>query len=205
VFDAVTNKYSFRCPIAGDTSWVAVSDFRQIRRLQGASAPAVFRVRYDCTCGSEHEGLVAHDTLDLEPLALDSSQTFFNIQTGTSELIASELGEMAMTMLKKGEWPWSFYCHPESAMRPGFPSSLRMIYPVEGDVHARHGALVRCFSCQRMTVNLVSQEHLDVPFFSDRTIQYVDRILGTDHLSEEELFRHQLENGLFRTTRTDAA
>lgn len=205
MYDAFRNRYRFRCPVASDATWVAVSDFRYVRRLRGAHAPAVFRIRFDCACGAQHEGLVAHDTLDLEPLATESTLTFFNVQTGQHELIAPEMGDIASSLIRRGEWPWRFYCHPESAMRPAFPSSLRLVTPVEHDSDARHGVMVRCFHCGRHTVNLVSREHLDVPFYNDRTIQFVDRLLHDDRLTPEEHFRHHLDRGVYRIASVDDA
>ena len=40
-----------------------LSSFRSIERLLGAAHPAVYRVTYRCSCGSDHVGLVSHDDL----------------------------------------------------------------------------------------------------------------------------------------------
>lgn len=198
MYDSLLNRYRFSCPNTDEHAWVSVSGFRAVRRLRGAAAPAVFRVNYTCTCGDLHESLITHDTLDYEPLGTDTSATFLNLLTGSRELLAPEMGDMAGTMIRQGKWPWTFYCYPESATRPAFPSSLRMVSPVEDTGHERHGVLFRCYSCERLTINLVSRQHLDVPFFNDPVLHYVDRVVGKDHVSTEEAFRHQLDSGHYR-------
>ena len=181
--------------------WVSISSFRLVKRLRGAERPSVYRVQFDCDhCGGRHESLVTHDRLDWEPLGTDSTATFTNLLTGTRELAGREMAELAGSMIRQGTWPWTFWCHPESALRPGFPSSLRMVAPTHGhDGSAdRVGALVRCFTCQRLSVNLVSRAHLDVPYYNDERIAVVEQIFDRDQLSTEEAFRHQLSSGLLR-------
>lgn len=195
MFDAIRNQYQLRCASIQEYVWISVSSFRTIRRLRGAVHPPVFRVEFDCTCGERHESLVTHDRLDFEPIAGDSHQTFTNLLTGSRELVGAELGALAAQMIKQGNWPWTFWCHPESAPRPGFPSSLRMISGEHDHGSERLGVLVRCFSCSRLTVNLVSRDHLDVPFYNDKRIAFVPQVFDRDRVSEAERFRHQLEFG----------
>lgn len=206
MFDQLRNRYALRCPETGDQAWVPVSAFRTIRRLRGATRPAVFRVAFDCaTCGGRHESLVSHDALDWEPLGTESAETFTNLLTGRRELLATELVEQATDQLRRGNWPWSFWCHPESAMRPGFPSSLRFVTPEHDHGDDRVGVLVRCFTCARHTVNIVSREHLDVPWHNDRAIAYVAQVFDGDRLEPEERFRHQLWGGPARLEWLDAS
>jgi hypothetical protein len=205
MFDTIRNQYRLRCPAADEPVWTSISSFRTIKRLRGASTPAVFRVTYDCSCGTAHESLVTHDTLDYEPLATEATATFTNLLTGTRELLAHELGTMAGDLIKRGNWPWTFWCHPESAARPGFPSSLRMVTPNHDHGDERLGVLVRCFTCSRLTVNLVTRDHLDVPFHNDPRIAYVGSLIGTDAVSVEEAFRHQLDHRTLRSQRLDRA
>ncbi|MCW2925026.1 MAG: hypothetical protein JWM98_2430, partial [Thermoleophilia bacterium] len=189
------NRYSLRCPETGHSAWIPVSSFRVVRRLRGATAPAVFRVEFDCACGSRHETLVSHDRLDWEPLGTDSTETFTNLVTGRRELLATELLEQATERMRRGSWPWTFWCHPESAKRPGFPSSLRFVTPEHGHGDDRVGVLVRCFTCERHTVNIVSRDHLDVPWHNDPHIAYVAQVFDRDRIAPEERFRHQLWDG----------
>jgi len=182
-------------------AWVSISSFRMVKRLRGAEHPAVFRVQFDCeTCGERHESLVTHDRLDWEPLGTDSTATFTNLLTGTRELAGHEMMALASSMINRGAWPWTFWCYPESALRPGFPSSLRMVAPTHDHVGgpARVGALIRCYACQRLSVNLVTRTHLDVPYFNDDRIAIVEQIFDRDELTTEEAFRHQLSSGVVR-------
>ncbi len=204
MFDQLRNRYSLRCPETGEHEWVPVSAFRTIRRLRGATSPAVFRVAFDCACGQQHEALVSHDELDWEPLGTESAETFMNLVTGRRELLATELVEQATDQLRRGNWPWAFWCHPESAMRPGFPSSLRFVTPEHDHGDDRVGVLVRCFTCERHTVNIVTREHLDVPWHNDRAIGFVAQVFDRDAVSPEERFRHQLWGGPTRAEWLDA-
>lgn len=204
MFDQLRNQYSLRCPTHDEEVWVPVSAFRTIRRLRGATTPAVFRLQFDCPCGDRHEALVPHDELDWAPLGTDSAETFTNLVTGRRELLATELVDQATDQLRRGHWPWSFWCHPESALRPGFPSSLRFVTDEHEHGAERVGVLVRCFSCARHTVNIVSREHLDVPWRNDRRIAFVAQVFERDQLQAEERFRHQLWSGPARSEWLDA-
>lgn len=202
MFDSFRNQYQLRCPTTGTSTWVSVSDFRLVKRLRGAEHPAVFRVQFDCTtCTGRHESLVSHDHLDWEPLGTESTMTFTNLLTGARELAGHELADLAGTMIKSGSWPWTFWCHPESTLRPGFPSSLRMVAPAHDHISGsdRLGVLVRCFACQRLSVNLVTRAHLDVPYFNDDRIATVEQVFDRDQLSTEEAFRHQLGSTAIRS------
>lgn len=195
MFDPIRNHYSLACPELAEPVHVAVSSFRTIRRLRGATRPAVFRVEFDCPCGGRHEALVTHDRLDWEPLGTESTETFTNLLTGRRELLATELVEHATQQLRRGSWPWLFWCHPESALRPGFPSSLRFITPEHDHGSGRVGTLVRCATCARHTVNFVTPEHLDVPWHNDAHVGYVAEVFDGERISAEERFRQQLDRG----------
>ena len=67
MYDALTARYTFACP-RREQAHVALSSFRALERLPGATHPAVYRVRFECSCGEEHPGLVSHDDLDWAPL-----------------------------------------------------------------------------------------------------------------------------------------
>jgi hypothetical protein len=162
MFDQLRNQYALHCTTHAEQTWVPVSAFRRIRRLRGATSPAVFRVQFDCACGDATE------------------------------------------QMRKGRWPWTFWCHPESAVRPGFPSSLRFVTPEHDHGNERVGVLVRCFTCERHTVNIVSREHLDVPWHNDPAIAYVAQLFDGDQIAPEERFRHQLWDGFTRQEWLDA-
>ncbi|HEX6952410.1 MAG TPA: hypothetical protein VF124_06430, partial [Gaiellaceae bacterium] len=111
MYDPLTSRYSFACPVRGETQ-VLLSAFRSIEQLPGAVHPAVFRVRFDCPCGEEHDGLLTHEELDWAPLGLDAGE-FLNLMTARLDSAGTELGELAAAHIKRGEWPWSFFCYPE--------------------------------------------------------------------------------------------
>src|SRR5437899_7994156 len=188
MYDALTGRFTFACPARGEAH-VTLSSFRQLERLPGAAHPAVYRVLFACGCGEEHEGLVAHDDLDWAPLGLDCG-VFFNFMTAKLDSVAAELEDAAVRRLQAGEWPWSFFCYPEERPRPVYPSSFFLLAPGDGTL----GLAVRCPACGRVSVNLVSREHVDLPFHNDREIGVVPHVFATDaeHMVEE--FRTELDS-----------
>jgi hypothetical protein len=173
MYDALTSRYTFACPIRGETR-VQLSAFRSLDRLDGTSHPVVYRVRFACSCGGEHVGLVPHDELDWAPLGL-GSRTFVNLMTSRVEQLGAELGDLAARRIQAGEWPWSFFCYPEDRPRPIFPSSFLLLASSD-----RVAVAVRCPACSRTSVNLVSHEHVDLPFVNDREIGVVEHVFGSD-------------------------
>jgi hypothetical protein len=195
MYDPLTSRYAFSCPTRGETH-VLLSAFRSIEELPGAAHPAVFRVRFDCSCGEEHDGLVTHDDLDWAPLGLGAGG-FLNLMTARLESAGSELGELAAERIRSGEWPWSFFCYPEERPRPVFPSSFTLLTAAEGTV----GLAVRCPSCRRLSLNLVSQPHVDLPFHNDREIGVVEHMFAEDALATLEEFQAELWSTSFDARR----
>jgi hypothetical protein len=186
MYDALTSRYTFACPARGE-SRVNLSAFRELERLPGAAHPAVFRVLFACGCGEQHLGLVAHDELDWAPLGLQAGR-FLNLMTARLESLADELSDVAASRIKAGEWPWTFFCYPEERPRPVYPSSFLLLAPGDGSL----GLAVRCPACSRTSVNLVSREHVDLPFHHDREIGVVTHLFREDALSTLEAFRAEL-------------
>jgi hypothetical protein len=198
MYDALTTSYTFACPIHGDTH-VKLSRFRRLEQLPGAQHPTVYRIEFACGCGGEHPALVSHDDLDWAPLGLQDSTTFVNLMTSRVEETASELGDLAALHIKAGEWPWSFFCWPEDRARPVFPSAFRLLAPAaSGD---RVGVAVRCPACGKVSVNLVSRAHVDVPFVNDREIGVVEHVFQADADAAVEEFRAELYSGSFDARR----
>jgi hypothetical protein len=195
MYDAITSRYTFACPRVGEGR-VVLSSFRTIDRLPGTAHPVVYRVRFACVCGDEHDGLVAHDELDWAPLGLDGG-TFLNLMTSRVEPVAAELGDRAATRIKAGEWPWSFFCYPEERPRPVFPSAFLLLAPGDGRV----GVAVRCPACRRTSVNLVSHEHVDLPFHNDREIAVVDHVFPEEVEAAVAEFRAELRSSAFDVRR----
>jgi len=198
MYDPLTSTYSFACPHERGGR-VAVSSFRLVDTLPGASHPAVFRVVYACRCGDEHEALVTHEDLDWAPLGLGTPGTFVNLMTHASDSLAVELGDVAAAHIRAGEWPWSFYCYPEACPRPVTPSAFAAIAPSDG----AFGLAVRCPACSSLSVNLVSREHLDVPFRNDPRVGVVDHVFRDDALRVVDEFRVELASARFDERRID--
>ena len=195
MYDALTGRFTFPCPARGEAR-VQLSSFRRLERLPGAAHPAVYQVLFACACGEEHDGLVAHDELDWAPLGLEGG-TFVNLMTSKIEPVAAELGELAAARIKAGEWPWSFFCYPEERPRPVFPSAFLLLTPGDGSL----GLAVRCPACARTSVNVVSCEHVDVPFHNDREVGVVEHVFSDDVQATIEEFRAELWSAGFDARR----
>jgi hypothetical protein len=198
MYDSLTTSYTFACPIHGETH-VRLSRFRRLEELPGAQHPTVYRVEFACGCGGEHPGLVTHDELDWAPLGLDDETRFVNLMTSRVEALAGELGDIAATRIKAGEWPWSFFCWPEERPRPVTPSAFKLLAPAASA--DRVGVAVRCPVCGKVSVNLVSRGHVDVPFVNDREIGVVQHLFEDDVAATLEEFRAELWSGSFDARR----
>ena len=195
MYDALTTRYTFACPARGETR-VSLSAFRILDRLPGAEHPAVFQIVFDCPCGEEHPGLVSDSELDWAPLGL-ADDRFLNLMTARFEDVATELSELAVQRILAGEWPWSFFCYPEDRPRPAFPSSFFLLAPGDGSL----GLAVRCPSCERVSVNLVSHDHVDLPFHNDPEIGVVPHLFTGDGERMVMDFREELDSGSFDARR----
>ena len=63
--------------------------------------------------------------------------------------------------------------------------------------------VVRCPVCSSVSINLVSAEHLDVPFHNDREIGVVEHVFGRDAERAVEEFAQELYSARFDARRLD--
>jgi hypothetical protein len=197
VYDALTSQFTFSCPVLGECR-VRLSAFRRLERLPGAVHPAVYRISFACPCGEDHPALVAHDELDWAPLGLGGGQ-FLNLMTTKLEELGAELADLAARRIGAGDWPWSFFCYPEEQPRPVFPSSFFLLAPGSG--RDAIGVAVRCPACSRVSVNLVSPGHVDLPFVNDREIGVVPHVFHGDAAAAIEEFTAELHSSSFDARR----
>jgi hypothetical protein len=149
-----------------------------VEQLPGPTQPAVFGIDFDCACGTQHPGLVSHDELDWAPLGLGADATFMNLMTATVDRVDAELADLAARRIQAGEWPWSFFCYAEERSRPVFPSAFVVLAPAGSGEEV--GLAVRCPACGSISINLVSAQHLDVPFHNDREVGVVEHLFAAD-------------------------
>ncbi len=121
--------------------------------------------------------------------------------TSKRDSVADELAGLAAQKIRAGEWPWSFYCWPEDRPRPVFPSAFRLL--AESGLADRVGVAVRCPVCGRVSVNLVTREHVDVPFHSDREVGVVRHVFAQDANATLAAFREELYASTFDVRRLD--
>jgi hypothetical protein len=195
MYDALRSRYTFACPTRGETH-VSLSAFRTIARLPGAAHPAIYRIGFACQCGEEHVGLVSDHELDWAPLGL-APGSFLNLMTSTFDDLGDELADVAARRIQAGEWPWSFFCYPEERPRPVYPSSFALLAPGGGAL----GLAVRCPVCTRVSVNLVSAEHVDLPFHNDAHVGVVEHVFAEDVLPTLDQFHAELYSATFDVRR----
>ena len=198
MYDAITTRYTFACPERREAR-VALSSFRRVKRLPGPAHPVVFEVEFGCACGHEHPGLVSHNELDWAPLGLGGEQTFLNLMTASVDPVEAELADLAARRIQAGEWPWSFFCYAEECPRPMFPSAFVVLSPAGRGEEV--GVAVRCPACDSVSINLVSTQHLDVPFHNDREIGVVEHVFAEDAALTVDEFRAELYSGGFDARR----
>jgi hypothetical protein len=198
MYDALSGRYTFACPAREHTT-VPLSAFRQVERLPGATHPAVYRVRFACACGEEHDGLVPHDELDWAPLGVREERAFLNLMTDRLEPAGEELSDLAARMIGAGHWPWSFFCYGEDRPRPVFPSMFCLLAP--GAQTGLLGLAARCPSCNGLSINIVSSQHVDVPFHNDSQVGVVDHVFAEDALRTVEAFQAELWSASFDARR----
>lgn len=198
MYDVLRGRYTFACP-AHDHVSVPLSAFRQLGRLPGAAHPAVYHVRFACLCGGEHDGLVAHDDLDWAPLGVGEESGFVNLMTDRLEPVHEELRDLAARRIRSGSWPWAMFCYPEGRPRPAFPSLFQVIAPRGKDDHV--GIVARCSSCGKLSVNVVSTAHVDVPFCHDAEVGVLGHVLPDDVLQTVDAFRAELSSATFEPRR----
>ena len=80
-----------------------------------------------------------------------------------------------------------------------FPSFFHLLTPGDGTL----GLAVRCPACQRLSVNLVSHEHVDLPFHNDRQVGVVEHLFQDDAHATIDEFRTQLWSSSFDARRLD--
>src|SRR5215218_6027499 len=102
MYDALTARYTFACPLR-EQAHVALSSFRLLERLPGAIHPAVYEVRFDCSCGGEHPGRVSHETRMLAAAAAVEADLVHGWMDRTRETLEqAERRERHMGLLPQG-------------------------------------------------------------------------------------------------------
>jgi hypothetical protein len=80
-----------------------------------------------------------------------------------------------------------------------FPSAFLVLAPAGRGEEV--GLAVRCPSCGSVSINLVSAQHLDVPFHNDREIGVVAHLFSTDAERAVEEFVDELYSASFDSRR----
>ena len=119
--------------------------------------------------------------------------------TARLEPVESELGDLSARRIQSGNWPWSFFCYPEQRPRPVFPSSFFLLAP--GGREERLGVAVRCPACEQISLNLVSHQHVDLPFHNDEAVGVVEHVFARDAMRTMEEFAAELYSASFDTRR----
>ena len=124
---------------------------------------------------------------------------FLNLMTARFEPLDSEFVDLAIRRIQAGEWPWSFFCYPEERPRPVFPSFFRLLAP--SAPNGTIGLAVLCPACFRISINLVTHEHVDLPFHNDTQVGVVEHVFNDDVARTVEQFRTDLYSATFDSRR----
>ena len=119
--------------------------------------------------------------------------------TAHDDPLATELATLAVGRIGAGEWPWSFYCYLEGRPRPVTPSAFMLIAPGG----RAFGLAVQCPACAAVSVNLVTREHVDIPFWNDSSVGVVAHVFAQDALRAIADFRAELDSARFDERRLD--
>ena len=119
--------------------------------------------------------------------------------TARLEDVETELGDLATRRIESGDWPWTFFCYPEEQPRPVFPSVVPPPRPRGGS--ERLGLAVRCPACEQLSLNLVSHDHVDLPFHHDGAVGVVEHVFARDALRTVEEFTAELYSTSFDARR----
>ena len=65
------------------------------------------------------------------------------------------------------------------------------------------GLAVRCPACLRVSINIVSATHVDVPFHNDAAVGVVEHVFREDALTTVEQFRAELDSSTFDARRLE--
>ena len=91
------------------------------------------------------------------------------------------------------------FCYAEERPRPVFPSAFVLLAPSGGGEEV--GLAVRCPVCASISINLVSAQHLDVPFHNDRAVGVVEHVFAADAERVVKEFAAELYSGRFDNRR----
>ena len=161
----------------------------------------MFKITFACDCGGEHDGLVTHDELDWAPLA-GSDSTFLNLMTARVESAARRAARPRRAADPVGR------VAVELLLLPGGATAARHARPPSGSSRTAEdelGLAVECPTCAHTSVNVVSREHVDVPFYNDRRVGVVEHIFVRDRERALAAFRDELFSGAFDAGRRDLA
>ena len=159
----------------------------------------VFRTRYEFSCPERGEARVALSSfrrIEELPGAAHPAVYEVSFDCGCG---GRHPGDLAARKIQGGEWPWSFFCYPEERPRPVFPSAFRLLAP--GSSSGSVGLAVRCPVCHSVSVNLVSADHVDLPFHNDVEIGVVEHVFPADAERAVEEFSDELYSARFDARR----
>jgi hypothetical protein len=72
-----------------------------------------------------------------------------------------------------------------------------------GHAEGSVGLAVRCPACLRVSINIVSAAHVDMPFHNDAAVGVVEHVFHDDALRTVAEFRAQLDSSAFDARRLE--
>jgi hypothetical protein len=132
MWDVLQACWRLRCPDRDTQVAIGLADFRRLQRLAGAQTPPVYRVDFQCSCGSQHAALMTETELDWDPVRLPLPPAYDFVR-GAQAWAADELEQRWTIALRRGRWPLLLPCPHEPNVPFGWPSLLRAIEPNADD------------------------------------------------------------------------
>ena len=148
---------------------------------------------------TEHPGLVTHARSRLTPLGLQDDTPFLNLMTSRLEAVGDELGGAGGGADQGGGVAVELLLLARGASAAGVPVGVQAAGA--GGRGDRVVLAVRCPACGRSSLNLVSREHVDVPFVNDREVGVVEHVFHDDAASTVEEFQAELYSASFDARR----
>jgi len=139
---------------------------------------------------------VSHDDLDYAPIGA-ADVTFRNLLTGRTEPVGASCSSWPAARCRRAT-AVAAVLRPRGEAEAGVPVEPDDGLPADSQLV---GVAMRCPSCGELSLNVVTESHLDVPFYHDRTVRLIDRPFGDRRDLTVDAFHAELWSAGFDAAR----
>ena len=200
--DALTTTYRFSCPQRGEAI-VRLSSFRADRAAsgRGASCRLLRSLRLLAAATSTSASSPRRSSTGSRWVS-SRGRTFVNLMTSRHDDLSADLRALALTRIEAGEWPWSFFCYLGGA---GSSRDAVVVHAAcagwRSCARGSLGLAVRCPVCGSVSINVVSEPHVDLPFWNDPHVGVVEHVFGDDAAAHDRGISRRAAFGELRRAR----